>query len=207
MQCQFCSKECKNKNSLSQHQVRCIDNPNRKIPKPSFGMLGKKGSNQFIKARDLGVAIPEVSDDTKAKISAASKQQVWSAERKERHSKTMREVAKNNPHVYNASNRGRVRQIIIDGMKFHGQWEADFYQWCKEKYHVIRNEEAFPYFWRGERSYFPDFFIEELNLYVEVKGYKTDRDEAKWSQFPHRLKVVDKHAILSIRKGAYSLEV
>ena len=28
--CKFCGKECKNKNSLVQHEIRCRDNPNRK---------------------------------------------------------------------------------------------------------------------------------------------------------------------------------
>lgn len=29
--CKFCQKQCKNKNSLAQHQVRCKQNPNRII--------------------------------------------------------------------------------------------------------------------------------------------------------------------------------
>lgn len=31
--CKFCGKECKNKNSLAQHEIRCKDNPNR-LQKP-----------------------------------------------------------------------------------------------------------------------------------------------------------------------------
>ena len=27
--CKFCGKECKNKNSLTQHEIRCKENPNR----------------------------------------------------------------------------------------------------------------------------------------------------------------------------------
>lgn len=30
MNCKFCGKECKNKNSLTQHEIRCKENPNRK---------------------------------------------------------------------------------------------------------------------------------------------------------------------------------
>lgn len=29
MKCKYCNKECKNKNSLAQHECRCKDNPNR----------------------------------------------------------------------------------------------------------------------------------------------------------------------------------
>lgn len=34
--CQYCGKECKNTNSLKQHEVRCRENPNRK----AFNNLG-----------------------------------------------------------------------------------------------------------------------------------------------------------------------
>ena len=27
--CKYCGKECKNKNSLAQHEIRCKENPNR----------------------------------------------------------------------------------------------------------------------------------------------------------------------------------
>ena len=27
--CKYCNKECKNKNSLAQHEIRCKDNPNK----------------------------------------------------------------------------------------------------------------------------------------------------------------------------------
>lgn len=29
MNCQYCGKECKNKNSLVQHEIRCNNNPNK----------------------------------------------------------------------------------------------------------------------------------------------------------------------------------
>jgi hypothetical protein len=41
-----------------------------------------------------------------------------------------------------------------------------------------------------DSCYRPDFFLLEQNLYIEVKGYKVLRDEARWSQFPFKLKVL-----------------
>jgi hypothetical protein len=35
--------------------------------------------------------------------------------------------------------------------------------------------------------YVPDFWIEELQSYVEVKGYETELDRCKWSQFTENL--------------------
>lgn len=37
------------------------------------------------------------------------------------------------------------------------------------------------------------YLLEEYyNVYIEVKGYKTKRDEAKWSQFLGVLLIIDK---------------
>jgi len=38
--------------------------------------------------------------------------------------------------------------------------------------------------------YKPDFFLVDENRYVEVKGYETNLDHDKWSQFPHSLTVL-----------------
>lgn len=38
-------------------------------------------------------------------------------------------------------------------------------------------------------KYKPDFWIEDWNSYLEIKGYKTDLDDAKWSQFKDSLMV------------------
>ena len=54
--CQYCKSERKNKISFSQHERMCPLNVNRKYKN---GMLGKKGSNQFIKADSLGLQKPK----------------------------------------------------------------------------------------------------------------------------------------------------
>jgi len=40
---------------------------------------------------------------------------------------------------------------------------------------------------------------------LEVKGYKTERDNAKWSQFPNKLITVVKSDIINITKNSYKL--
>jgi len=45
-----------------------------------------------------------------------------------------------------------------------------------------RNKVGFKYFrcdLNREALYFPDFFIQEYNVYVEIKGYETDLDRNK----------------------------
>jgi hypothetical protein len=43
----------------------------------------------------------------------------------------------------------------------------------------------------------------KLDLYIEVKGYETDRDRAKWKYFPKKLRVIRSKDIKEIRKGCF----
>lgn len=73
LKCNYCNLDKNTKNSLVQHELYCIKNPNRKQKTPSYGMLGKRGSNQFVKARRLGLPIPKLSASTKEKMQTALK--------------------------------------------------------------------------------------------------------------------------------------
>lgn len=44
---------------------------------------------------------------------------------------------------------------------------------------------SFDYEWNGTRKYFPDFYLPDFDVYVEVKGYETERDLAKWKNIPN----------------------
>ena len=86
--CQYCGKECKNSNSQQNHELRCKLNFKRILSEgennPHFG---KKGNNQFSKARESGVPVPisknkgkpstfkgkKHSEGTKRKISETQK--------------------------------------------------------------------------------------------------------------------------------------
>ena len=196
--CRYCDKESKSKNAHSNHERCCPRNPNRNYRN---NKIGKKGGNQFSYAQKNGLEKPKAwniglpgtmtgkqhTNDTKQKISTS-----------------MKLVVRNKPESYNSSNRGRTKQIVVDGIKFTGQWEVDFYLWAKEnELNPKRVTTPFKYVWDGERNYFPDFYIESLDLYIEVKGYETDRDRAKWEQFPKKLKVLKKKEIYEIRQGTF----
>ncbi len=54
-----------------------------------------------------------------------------------------------------------------------------------------KNKIRFPYEWENKtRYYIPDFYLHTTKEYVETKGYKTDKDEAKWKAFPYKLTVL-----------------
>ena len=49
-----------------------------------------------------------------------------------------------------------------------------------------------------ESTYCPDFFVIDWNKYIEVKGYKTELDEIKWTQFEEKLEIWDKNKLKSL---------
>lgn len=112
------------------------------------------------------------------------------AERKKQ-SESMKRAVANYPESYTSSNRGRTKQIEKYGIKFQGNWELLYWEYCVEHQIIIeRCSERFPYEWNGTRSYNPDFYLPETDTYVEIKGYETERDKAKWRDFPKTLKVI-----------------
>lgn len=197
--CKYCQKECKNVNSLRNHERLCRYNPNRIISQKWIDSQSKKKkSNQWSNPNY------KIKDSTRQKLSETSSKIVWDDDRRLRHSNAMKLAVENHPESYTSSNRGRTKQIIVDGIKFQGKWELEFYQYCKSNdIQIERSNEWFEYEWNGARKYFPDFYLSEKDLYIEVKGYETERDRAKWSSFPKQLKIIRKDDIMAIRKGCW----
>lgn len=203
--CKFCNKECKNNNSFKNHERCCAKNENRIYKN---GMLGKQGGNQFTKAKQLGLPTPIVKKETIVKnIESRRKNGTLKRTEKQKNNTSiaMKKAVEKYPESYTSSNRGRTKQIIVDGIKLQGKWEVDFYLWAKNNdLNPQRPTKSFKYEWNGIRTYHPDFYIESLDLYIEVKGYETDRDKAKWLHFPERLCIIKKKEIEDIRKGCFS---
>lgn len=196
MECKHCGRPAKSKNSNVQHELRCKANPTGPQVKPSYGMLGKKGANQYTK----GTAKP-LSDETRRKRSEIAKKQVWTDARRAKHSASMKLAVLNNPDSYTKNNVcGRVKNIEYNGAVLKGQWELTVAKWLDSQLIRWENEPAgFPYTWKeSTHLYYPDFFLPDYNVYIEVKGYKTERDDAKWTQFPNTLVVIDSKTIHSL---------
>lgn len=201
--CKHCKKECKNENSVRNHERLCKENFNRVIKPKTQKWLDsqktKRKSNQWANT-DY-----KIKETTREKLSDASKRQIWDDARKLNHSNSMKLAVEKYPESYTSSNRGRTKQIIFDGIKFQGNWELEFYKYCKNNgIQIERSNEWFEYEWNGIRKYFPDFYLAEKKLYIEVKGYETERDRAKWNSFPKQLRVIKKDDIIAIRKGIFN---
>ena len=184
--CMYCSKDFYLKNNkkwfqlLKLHESFCCQNLNAYKARP-------------------------VSEEVKKKLSQSqkNKKNTWTDEKRLKHSEVMRKVVSEKPKSYLGFNRGRVKEIEIDGIKVQGKWELHFYLWAKDKnLQPQKVIEGFPYTWNGPRKYFPDFYLPTKDIYVEIKGYETDRDISKWDQFPQKLVILKKEEIKRITSGS-----
>ena len=178
LSCVYCDKIFSNKIGLGNHQTRCPKNSNR--------------------------TIQTMTDEGKKRISIKNKARIWDDAARIKHSNAMKIAVEKYPESYTSSNRGRTKQIVVDNIKLQGKWEVDFYLWAKKQgLNPQRNVRGFKYVWNGERTYYPDFYIESLDLYIEIKGYETDRDRAKWLNFSEKLCIIKEKEIKEIRKGCF----
>jgi len=181
--CQYCGKECKNGNSLRNHERLCKENPNKqessfkkfKNENPEPWNKGKTGvQTAWNKGKEGTFTGKTHSDETKRKMSDNIKQRYadgW-------------ECTAGRCKKYSYSSP------IAGDIKVDGSWELTFCKYADAvKLKWRRNTKRFPYTKPDGKSstYLPDFFVENWNSYVEVKGYETDLDAAKWSQFPEDL--------------------
>lgn len=216
--CAHCGKTFKNLNSTAQHIIRCDKNPDKmdlsylSDLKNLNGYLEKvksgevKHLNGYTKANLLGNSTEHLRELARRNLSELNKNRIWDNAAREKHSEKMKLAVEKYPDSYTSLNRGRTKQILYNGEKFQGSWELKFYKWCEENnITCIRNKKGFPYIWNGNRTYYPDFYLPDSNTYVEVKGYKTDRDNAKWEQFPEKLLIVEKKSINDIDKNKFSI--
>lgn len=62
-----------------------------------------------------------------------------------------------------------------------------------------RNNEKFEYIFNGKKlNYIPDFKIDDN--YIEIKGYESNKDMAKFEYFPHKLTILKRNDLYDIFK-------
>ena len=91
-------------------------------------------------------------------------------------------------------------EVLLDGT-----WELAVAKlFDLRNYNWRRNTKRFPYLnLQNKISYYtPDFWVENFNSYLEVKGYTTDLDRCKWSQFTENLIVWTRSEL--IKEGCLS---
>jgi hypothetical protein len=219
MDCRYCKKEAKNLNSLTQHEIRCRSNPNRLILDLSGEknpMFGKLGGNQFTLAEKNNLEKPIVTQETRNRIGVSNTGKLWTNETREKLSNSMIEATRKYPESYSVNNvSGRTKMykaIDTEGnlVNVKGTWEMLFAEYLNDNLIKWTNkiEEKFEYAWEGKtRIYYPDFYLNDYNTYIEVKGYTRERDLVKWEipEIRDRLIKVKLKEIKEIKSGNFEL--
>ncbi len=172
--CKFCNLEFDSGFKLGGHTAMCLKNPNAKYTREKITKLkyGKKHSKE-----------------TKLKI-------------KNSMIKAVKEGRQKTPKPGGITYTKYIKNIFNEEHLIQGSWEEKFCIFLNDKkVHWIRNKVGFKYqFENNERTYFPDFYLPDFNIYIEVKGYETSKDKAKFSQFPFKLLIVRKNEIENLNQ-------
>ena len=193
MICKFCNKLCKSGNSLANHERLCKLNPSRQ----TTPFQDKKKLAEIIKLKQSNGTTNQwanpnfsIAQETRAKLSKASKirNANESTETKAARIKTINARVKQGTWHTSLSRR---LHVSYNGVDLHGSWELKYAQWLdKNGIRWERCKRSFSYMYASKmRRYTPDFYLTDTDEFIEIKGFTTDKDLAKWQQFPDSLKL------------------
>lgn len=148
--CKYCNKECKNTNSHRNHERLCPKNKDRVYKN---GMLGKKSSNQWLKAKELGIQFT-IKDETRQKLSLSSS--------KFRHSEKTKKVISKKRIKFLEENPEKVPYLLNHHSKI--SYPEQYFIAC---FSDILENKNFRY--RVHR-YELDFANPKEKLYLEIDG-------------------------------------
>lgn len=182
-------KHCKEKFDISNkpngwmasHSRWCDQNPKRssyrngsiKAVEAMNAARKKSGiTNQFTKAKALGLPVPEITEETREKLRIVNIGRKHTEETKKRMSKAAL-----------ASNHRRLRKGVVEykGILLDSSWELALAKRL-DKLNIIW-ERPKPLPWIDEEgqkhNYFPDFYLPEKNLYLDPKNPHAIRVQKK----------------------------
>lgn len=192
--CKFCKKECKNENSLRNHERLCKENPNKQHS--SLSLYHQSGNSKGRIAWNKG--LPAWNKGLPGTFLGKS----HSAETKEKMSDSKKELyASGWEPICGRCKKYKHISPIAGEILVDGTWELKVAQhldslgvtWNRNKlrFNYIRPDGK-------AATYQPDFYVDDWNSFLEVKGYETELDRCKWSQFVEPLIVWRKKEIIDL---------
>jgi len=210
--CPICKKEF-TKSGIVSHYIYA--HTEKKMPKgKNHPKYGKSGENSWSIAKKNGVEHimsknqKEYLSSEKCHNHLRNVGNNWWKDPKslEKFKKSIRLAIERNPEAYSANNVcGRTKIIEYRGFKLNGSWEFEVAKWLDDNNIEWTNKikKGFEYFWDGGfHLYFPDFYLPEYNMFIEVKGYERERDRCKWSVVDNLI-ILKKNEINKIRNKTY----
>ena len=192
--CKHCGKECISLNSLMNHERLCKENPNKQESSWIKYNKTREPINQFIKAKQGGYEII-VSEETRKKISLNWLGKHHKIETKELIQNTIDDKIKNNKWHNSFGIKIKYKNDYFDS-----SWEVKFVKYLDlNNIKWERPKNSFNYYWNGSNhKYYPDIYLPDYNLYIEIKGIPTERDYAKWEQFTEQLDIYDNEDLYNL---------
>lgn len=196
-ECKFCGKSCKNLNSKAQHEIRCSENPNRKVVDTSkFTTRGRTAWNKGLtketspQIQKQVISYRSNRDQGLHKDTTGANNSMSKPGARANLSKAMKKVYSINP----PKAAGRGKHGKYQGIQCDSTWELAFLVYAIDHgYNIQRNTKRFGYMWDGsEHSYFPDFYMPDSDTYIEIKGHEDEKAREKHRQFKDNLIVLKK---------------
>lgn len=197
LECPKCHYKIKGKGNQKSHLLKCSgEGPLSSIKRRSGGKCWLKGKSY----KDVYGEIK--SNNIKNKIS-------------EKNKVVIKNLYIKNPEYRNKlskSLKGKTGGYRIGGGRGKGcwyesplagkvyldsTWELAYSKWLdKNMKKWKKNYIKFPYEFQGKlRYYIPDFYLIDSDEYIEIKGYKTEKDLEKWKSFPYKLTILMKEEL------------
>lgn len=185
MNCKYCEKLCKNKNSLNSHQIRCFKNPNK--IKNSFEEYNKTLASQEIRnknnAKRINKTNVDIFGEEKAKI--ISDKISFKNKGLSHDEETKLRISKSMMGNRNAKHRGD-RQSYYKDIRMDSSWEVKVAKYLDDNNYNWKYDSE-KYLLSDGRYIHPDFFIyddnDNLIKIIEVKGYFRDANKLKFEMF------------------------
>ncbi len=197
--CKFCKKEFEKGKSVASHTKWCKENPNKDIP---FKNITPEDRIRINKKTNTNLIRNKTSNDVIEK----RKKTFYENHKKGLHNFTGKSMDPNKE-----IERKRKLSIIAKERKLggyikgSGRGKKGWYKgiWCDSSYELAwviynlehgikfkRNCEKFEYSFENKiLKWIPDFILDD-NSYVEIKGFLTEKTEAKFRCFKKPLKVL-----------------
>ena len=176
LNCIFCNKGCKNKNSYSNHMRCCPSNPNRNYKN---GMTGKKQSDETKQKISNNHGSKRWTPEIRARLAESARKrnkEYFTEERRKEYSiKACNRLSKHSKYSKNYEYNGTILESSYE-LLFAKYLDSIHIIW--KKCHGCRFEYIDE---KGkQRGYVPDFYIPQHNVYIDTKNiYLIKKDRFK----------------------------
>ena len=199
LNCIYCGKECKNKNSLAQHEIRCKENPNRiNTINEGFNSKGRKAWNKGL-TKDTSEIISKCLLNYRINYNKGKYIHSYGHKQSDETKKILSDYAKKNGlggfHFRRGLNYNGVKLDFSFELVLAINLDKNNINWIRPKsiwYKDLENK---------EHRYTPDFYLPDYDVYLDPKndflinnvnpslGYK-DIDKIHWVEEQNNIKIL-----------------